>query len=397
MARGLPWLKSAGQPSSRSNTIISSPVPTKRTSTALQPQTAQPAPSAPASPLPLKKRAERYERTPSTSPPPAPPDEEYIFPASALSTETETCVDVRYRYMREGEDGDDSYVMVEDEFCLTAKLFTKHLHHAEYVRLKNEAKARNSLHTAAISRPTDSVTTMREELKRKKQADAKASKNEEALSRLRGMNKRPMVDSDEDSESDVVNDDDPWVGTSLQAFMTRRGVAKTSLAGLEGVRSSTRAAAGYSKPQQHQPTEATYDLPNPNVRKVSKPSVDSEASSLYISGDSDDDLEVATRNPMTTLQRIDENILVAHKVHQPSSKINNAVPVTLKPNSRKVRSLFDTELFDAGQDHKPLSEYRIGKPMVKTKPTPSRSMHTGNQALANPKSAKLSEIPIFLM
>jgi len=42
----------------------------------------------------------------------------------------------------DGYDQDDKWVMVEDEFLETAKLFTRHLHHAEYQRLKLLAKER---------------------------------------------------------------------------------------------------------------------------------------------------------------------------------------------------------------------------------------------------------------
>ncbi|TKX19788.1 hypothetical protein C1H76_7986 [Elsinoe australis] len=70
-------------------------------------------------------------KTPSTSPPPAPPDQEP---------------------MREGYSADDVYMMVEDEFLSTAQLYTSHLHRAEYQRLKKLAKLRE---TEEVSRPTN--------------------------------------------------------------------------------------------------------------------------------------------------------------------------------------------------------------------------------------------------
>ncbi|KAF2495844.1 hypothetical protein BU16DRAFT_526396 [Lophium mytilinum] len=39
-------------------------------------------------------------------------------------------------YMKEGVGADDDWMMVEDEFLATATLFTKHLHQAEYARLR---------------------------------------------------------------------------------------------------------------------------------------------------------------------------------------------------------------------------------------------------------------------
>src|ERR1700759_4337684 len=56
-----------------------------------------------------------HQRNPSSSPPPAPPQEEYMI---------------------SGLEHDDGWVMVEDEFLTTAKLFTAHLHNADYQRLK---------------------------------------------------------------------------------------------------------------------------------------------------------------------------------------------------------------------------------------------------------------------
>jgi hypothetical protein len=70
--------------------------------------------------------------------------------------------------MEEGLDGDDAYIMVEDEFQAVAKGFTQHLHHAEYVRLKNLAKTQNASTINTISRPVDSITEMREETKKRR-------------------------------------------------------------------------------------------------------------------------------------------------------------------------------------------------------------------------------------
>ncbi|KAF4549169.1 Hypothetical protein D9617_23g005840 [Elsinoe fawcettii] len=70
---------------------------------------------------PERRARRRPGKTLSTSPPPAPPDQEPI---------------------REGYSADDIYMMVEDEFLSTAQLYTQHLHHAEYQRLKKLAKQR---------------------------------------------------------------------------------------------------------------------------------------------------------------------------------------------------------------------------------------------------------------
>ncbi|KAK4693183.1 hypothetical protein P7C71_g4161, partial [Lecanoromycetidae sp. Uapishka_2] len=120
--------------------------------------------------------------------------------------------------MRPGLDADDIYIMVEDEFHSVAQQFTKHLHHAEYIRLRNEAKSRNAGTINSISRPTDSVTAMREELKKKKQAEAHAAKTKAGVERVIKPRTAKGIADESDSQSDFENEeraDDPWQGTQL--------------------------------------------------------------------------------------------------------------------------------------------------------------------------------------
>ncbi|KAI9787242.1 MAG: hypothetical protein M1839_003480 [Geoglossum umbratile] len=144
--------------------------------------------------------------------------------------------------MREGLDGDDKYIMVEDEFHAVAKTFTNHLHHAEYVRLKQLAKSQNASKIHTISRPVDPRTEMRE--------DTKRAKSQETKSRLQKNAVRDMLlasgDADE-SDPDLATHEDPWAGTSLQGLMASPKRAERSLAAISAIRSSTRAAAGFTK------------------------------------------------------------------------------------------------------------------------------------------------------
>ena len=61
--------------------------------------------------------------------------------------------------MIEGVDYDDMYRMVEDEFLAVAKDFTRHLHAAEYQRLKGLAKSQNAETIQNISRPVTGKMT----------------------------------------------------------------------------------------------------------------------------------------------------------------------------------------------------------------------------------------------
>ncbi|KAL8931546.1 MAG: hypothetical protein Q9211_006882 [Gyalolechia sp. 1 TL-2023] len=194
-------------------------------------------------------------RTPSTSPPPAPPSIEY---------------------MHEGLSHDDIYIMVEDEFLATAQLFTSHLHHAEYVRLKNAAKARNAA-LSNTARPTDSITAMRVETMKKKQAEARAGKNKSALDEMKANARENIAVNDnhtdeEEEESDAEKA--PWVGTSLQGLMApaARKQNLTSLSGLHRTKSSTRAAKGYSKPDDSQQSPSQRDSYQVGRSTTSRPS-----------------------------------------------------------------------------------------------------------------------------
>lgn len=139
--------------------------------------------------------------------------------------------------MREGLDNDDLYIMVEDEFLATAQAFTRHLHYAEYVRRKKQAKLAGA---SSISRPTDYRSKMSNETKKRLEADEASAKHKAVLA---GMSTRPRVDSEvedvDDSEED--KDDDPWMGTTLQPLMAATRQPR-SLVGLHKIKSSTKAA-----------------------------------------------------------------------------------------------------------------------------------------------------------
>ncbi|KAL2003220.1 hypothetical protein VTN02DRAFT_4627 [Thermoascus thermophilus] len=175
---------------------------------------------------PERRDFRRSSRSPSSSPIRKPPPEEYMI---------------------EGFDNDDMYIMVEDEFHAVAQSFTQHLHHAEYVRRKKEAKMQNAAVLKDLARPTDGRTAMRQETRRRKESEALHARQRSGLEETRG--KRPRFDSEEeegDSELDEDKADDPWVGTSLHGLMTSPRKAR-SLVGLQGIKSATRAAAGYSQ------------------------------------------------------------------------------------------------------------------------------------------------------
>ena len=143
--------------------------------------------------------------------------------------------------------------MVEDEFLSTARLYTQHLHHAEYVRLKRLAATRKASPSGDdIARPVDSITEMREETKRRKEAEKHARKVKSGMEKMVGaVEARQSVDTPGDEESEFEEEqrmDAPGIGTVLGDLM-KTGPKKRvgGLGGLEGIRSSTRAAAGFGR------------------------------------------------------------------------------------------------------------------------------------------------------
>ncbi|PLB34288.1 uncharacterized protein BDW47DRAFT_79332 [Aspergillus candidus] len=136
-------------------------------------------------------------------------------------------------YLIEGFPNDDIYMMVEDELHSIAQDFTRHLHHREYIKQRKEVKLRNQGAIGDLARATAPSLLGEKGL-------TAAGSSGDGLGR--GKRKRMRgVELEEDDEGD-----DCFVGTSLHGLMLspRRG---PSLVGARGVRSFTRAAAGFSQ------------------------------------------------------------------------------------------------------------------------------------------------------
>ncbi|KAG9647371.1 hypothetical protein KCU64_g10180, partial [Aureobasidium melanogenum] len=208
MPRTLPWLANPAPPDRKP----------RATPTAVKRRKVDPSPpSSPPdvldefirTPRDFSRRGVITIRSPSTSPPPAPPKQEF---------------------MRPGWDADDGWRMVTDEFMATAQLFTAHLAHAEYRRQKELARNRErALGGAdAIARPV--VGQLSKDGQRKKLGESQRA----------GV--KALVKAEEDQE-----EADPWEGTHLASLMMsprkRERLQPTKVAG----RSSTRAAAGFDR------------------------------------------------------------------------------------------------------------------------------------------------------
>ncbi|KAB5540207.1 hypothetical protein GE09DRAFT_1245226 [Coniochaeta sp. 2T2.1] len=143
-------------------------------------------------PFVISKLTDQADRSPSTSPPPEPISEDFMI---------------------EGLDNDDRYRMVEDEFLSMANDFTKHLHAAEYQRLKAIANTRNAEMIRTISRPV--TGRMTDLVKRRRGAAELAASQRRGLKSALGKRKDRQCDSDSDESDGEL----PWAGTSLQGLM----------------------------------------------------------------------------------------------------------------------------------------------------------------------------------
>ncbi|KAL2011151.1 hypothetical protein VTN00DRAFT_3869 [Thermoascus crustaceus] len=334
----------------------------------------------------------RSSRSPSSSPIRKPPPEEYLI---------------------EGFDNDDMYIMVEDEFYAVAQSFTQHLHHAEYVRRKKEAKMQNAAVIKDLAHPTDGKTAMREETKRRKESEALHARQRSGLDETRG--KRPRVDSkeEEDSELDEDKEDDPWVGTSLHGLMTSPRKAR-SLVGLQGIKSTTRAAAGYSQTSGSDSRGRDHIRSSPPPVPQKEPevhTVDETAS------EEDDDLEIQPSKVTTVSRTLPQTKTpiksepssspVKRKIHSraessrpsPHLEANKINPTHSKYSfpsgsnlNAKMKMLFDE--LDGSPERSHNSDQDRTRDSDSASATSQRDTQSDN---AKSKKSYLNEVPTFLL
>lgn len=149
-------------------------------------------PSLPAEPsTPRTKRAAkntlRKSRATSSSPPPiqdhSQPEVEYMRVGTSK-------FDLR----------DDEWMMVEDEFLETAKLFTRHLHIAEYEKLKERIEAKKREQVEAV-RPTVRGGKMSAEGSMKKKAEVQEKRQIKAI---RDVFASQKDDDEEEAEAETM-------------------------------------------------------------------------------------------------------------------------------------------------------------------------------------------------
>lgn len=262
------------------------------------------------------------------------------------------------RYLIEGFDNDDIYMMVEDEFYAVAQSFTKHLHFAEYVRQAKEAKSQNASRIQDLARPTDGITPMSEGTKKKKEAESLAERQKKGLGML--DNNEGSREGEEDD--DDVFQDDSWAGTSLYDLMMSPRRSRT-LVGAQRIKSSTRAAAGFVQSSQN---SSAGGIAVPGLSSSPLGSREQERRGfIQETASEDDDLDV---QPTTTFKRRIEDIKT------PKTE-KSAESITPTPK----RSI----------SHAPNNSIKKPKPETKPIPTPTPSINTaGNKTRPSPSPFK---------
>jgi hypothetical protein len=317
MPRTLPWLANPAPPDRKPRTATAT---AKRRKVDVSP------PSSPPSGLDEFIRTPKSHtrvvsalRSPSTSPPPAPPKQEF---------------------MRPGWEADDGWRMVTDEFMATAQLFTAHLAHAEYSRQKELAKNREKAFGGAdaIARPV--VGQLSKEGQGKRQGELQRQ----------GL-KAIMKEEEEEVE-------DPWMGTQLANLMMsprkRERLQPVKVVG----RSSTRAAAGFDRARP-------LDLRGRPAEREKSPRVKAEIKAEEQS--TDDDLDAT--GPSRSLSRPRHS----QPTPTPSYPRNprTTKPSTAKQSSHHASSSSSTTYSSGRSSHKKCAS--IDREI--SRPPPKRTTH----------------------
>ncbi|EEH41991.2 hypothetical protein PAAG_03912 [Paracoccidioides lutzii Pb01] len=329
--------------------------------------------------------------------------------------------------MKEGLESDNQYIMVEDEFLATAQTFTRHLHHAEYVRRKKEAKIKNANALKDLARSAGLKGTLSADIRKNMESEENAAQHNAALEEFKRVAGRPPVDSEvEDGVgSEEDSDDDPWVGTSLQNLMNQK--KHQSLVGLQGIRSASRAALGFSKTPARSPWERpksdeyVKDPVSNRGTEVNPHLIDDETSTC-----DDDDLDAQSRRPesvqMATQQskctgestnsvpislsiiegaqtvsrsNVQEKVTASHHLVRPNTEHPRYNPIPPSTRKSKVMTLLDE--FDDDKVHV-IRKYDMKAKDQTRKRVPSETAsNKRHKRDRNSKESHLSEVPTFLL
>lgn len=311
--------------------------------------------------------------------------------------------------MRDGYDADDACIMVEDEFLTTAKLYTSHLHHAEYQKLERLSLSQNEGAIKKLERPTDERTQMSIETRKKLEASKQRARSRVAFANVYG--------NDEEEDED---EDDPWLRDPRLAGLMRPKDIAAPLGNIAGIGSvKTRASEGYLESRKVPVTRA-FDLAN--IGRSSSP--EDEAPVRHVQpppatiseDDNDDDSLDRPLHPISALPESEDDMDL-----DAGSQYIYSKPTTLRshfgaprqepepsrhpldkpkprPKSLNSRSKpFEPSSDSPGPDHDfdllPLRRYHPNRPNALSRSLRGRSKKKDDE---KKRTLKVEDVPTFL-
>ncbi|KAI5310743.1 hypothetical protein KEM55_002672, partial [Ascosphaera atra] len=146
-------------------------------------------------------------------------------------------------FMIEGFENDDLFIMVEDEFLQTAQLFTRHLHQAEYDRIKGKLEEEKAAKSGEAHRGLAGVGERDEEKRKVLEHGLREQLLQTRPSR--GTTARQVDGDANDTRNDL------WTGNALHSLMTRPTMPR-SLLGVHGGSQTPSPRKLRGSPQQQQ-------------------------------------------------------------------------------------------------------------------------------------------------
>ncbi|RHZ60258.1 hypothetical protein CDV55_104622 [Aspergillus turcosus] len=294
-------------------------------------------------------------------------------------------------YLIEGFDNDDIYMMVEDEFYAMAQTFTQHLHYAEYLKRKKEAKLHNLAAINDLDRPTDGTTPKSEETKRKEVAAVLSTRQKAGLEKIEG--KRPQLDSDR--EEDDTDEDDGLVGTSLGYLMTSPRKAR-SLVGMQSIKSSTRAAAGFAQASGAKRQKTNIDA-HAHSSSNSEVEGDDHASDATATEDDDLDVQITKTSPRRTAKKPP----IGSDLSSPILRTSSSTPQYTDNDDkgkRPVRVIHRTQPSDRSRKKVFFDDFdELPEPSnASLKSHTANNTKDPNESVLHSKKSRLNEVPTFL-
>lgn len=289
---------------------------------------------------------------------------------------------------------DDEWMMVEDEFLETAKLFTRHLHIAEYEKLKERIEEKKK--EAKVERPVvpnakmsiESATKEKARVQERRQRKAirdvfvsrTAEKGDKTSSSLVAPSRAPSTASRPLSNAYNVHDTD---SDDLDTPHPVKAASSIATATTPVLPRHRRPATTPSKPASSPPSTTTTaplpfakPLPPTHTTKLRTPRP-SRATPF-------DMLDAYTpRNPLSTPRPIQEQTLS----HSPPSSNIFIQPLTPGKTRRS------TDVFEAGSAG---TRGETDERLAKRKAEMVREETEKEKAPSKRKAVKLDEIPTFL-